>query len=183
MSIAAYLEDDSPPEFIAKLVKKNGKKIQIPNKEASDAVLKELSKESFIVDNILKKTVKKNPQPPFITSKLQQEAIRKLNISAKTTMMLAQQLYEGIDLGPGEPVGLITYMRTDSTRISEESAQEALKLIKENFGPEYALLQPRFFSNKKMFRMPMKQSCPPRFITLLKKLRHIFQKISLPYII
>jgi DNA topoisomerase-1 len=148
-SIAAYLEDDSPPEFIAKLVKKNGKKIQIPNKEASDAVLKELSKESFIVDNILKKTVKKNPQPPFITSKLQQEAIRKLNISAKTTMILAQQLYEGIDLGPGEPVGLITYMRTDSTRISEESAQEALKLIKENFGPEYALLQPRFFSNKK----------------------------------
>lgn len=148
-SITAYLEDDKPPEFTAKLVKKNSKKIQIPDKDASDSVLKELSKESFIVDKILKKTVKKNPSPPFITSKLQQEAIRKLNFSAKITMMVAQQLYEGIDLGPGEPVGLITYMRTDSTRISEEAAKEALKLIKEKFGQEYALLKPRFFQNKK----------------------------------
>ncbi|MCK7504108.1 MAG: DNA topoisomerase [Desulfobacterales bacterium] len=74
---------------------------------------------------VQKKTVRKNPAPPFTTSKLQQESIRKLRFTAKKTMMLAQQLYEGIDLGPGEPVGLITYMRTDSTRIAEVAAAEA----------------------------------------------------------
>ena len=109
----------------------------------------ELSEVEFIVDNVLKKTVKKNPLPPFITSKLQQEAINKLKFSAKKTMTIAQQLYEGIELGPGEPEGLITYMRTDSTRISKESAIDALKLIRKNFGEEYALEKPRFFKNRK----------------------------------
>jgi DNA topoisomerase-1 len=82
------------------------------------------------------KTVRRNPLPPFITSKLQQDAIRKLRFSAKKTMLIAQQLYEGIDLGPGEPVGLITYMRTDSTRISAEAASEALELIRSKFGDD-----------------------------------------------
>jgi DNA topoisomerase IA len=72
----------------------------------------------------------KNPAPPFTTSKLQQEAIRKLRFTAKKTMLIAQQLYEGIDLGPGEPVGLITYMRTDSTRIAAEAAEDALEWIR-----------------------------------------------------
>ena len=73
------------------------------------------------MDKVLKKTVKRNPLPPFTTSKLQQEAIRKLRFSAKKTMLIAQQLYEGIESGGGEPVGLITYMRTDSTRIAAGS--------------------------------------------------------------
>jgi DNA topoisomerase-1 len=148
-SITAHLEGNSPPPFTAKLVKKNGKKIKIPDVKASNVIIEELSEEKFIVEKIQKKTVKRNPSPPFITSKLQQEAIRKLRFSAKKTMMVAQQLYEGIELSPGEPEGLITYMRTDSTRISNEAAMEALKLVREKFGDEYALNKPRFFKNKK----------------------------------
>lgn len=148
-SITAHLEGNSPPPFTAKLVKKNGEKIKIPDEKASNVIIEELSEEKFIVEKIQKKTVKRNPSPPFITSKLQQEAIRKLRFSAKKTMMVAQQLYEGIELSPGEPEGLITYMRTDSTRISNEAAMEALKLVREKFGDEYALNKPRFFKNKK----------------------------------
>ena len=147
-SVTAMLEGDLPPEFSAKLVKKNGKKIKIGNQQEADKVLNDLSGASYIVDDVKKKTVKRNPYPPFITSKLQQEAIRKLRFSAKKTMVVAQQLYEGINLGSGEYVGLITYMRTDSTRIAEEAALEALDLIKEKYGPEYALAKPRSFKNK-----------------------------------
>jgi len=148
-SISAHLESDVPPPFAAKLVKKDREKIKIPHQKAADQILKELNGEKFIVENIQKRTTKKNPLPPFITSKLQQEAIRKLRFSARKTMMVAQQLYEGIDLGPGEPEGLITYMRTDSTRIAAEAATEAQQLILERFGKEYALGKPRFFKNKK----------------------------------
>jgi DNA topoisomerase-1 len=148
-SITAHLESGSPPPFTAKLVKKDGKKITIPNEQNARSILDELSGAAMIVDKVQKKTTKRNPLPPFTTSKLQQEAIRKLRFSARKTMILAQQLYEGIDLGPGEPVGLITYMRTDSTRFSTESAVEAQKLIRETFGNEYALEKPRFFKNPK----------------------------------
>ncbi|MDF1589993.1 MAG: type I DNA topoisomerase [Desulfobacterales bacterium] len=148
-SITAHLEGDVPPPFTAKLVKKGDKKIRIGNGQEADAVLKELADHQLIVDRVLKKTVKRNPLPPFTTSKLQQESIRKLGFTAKKTMVIAQQLYEGIDLGPGEPVGLITYMRTDSTRIAAEAAQEALKLIRKRFGAEYVMDKPRFFKNRK----------------------------------
>ena len=148
-SITALLEGTSPPPFTAKLVKKNGKKIKIPNEKTSADILNELKNQKFSVEKILKKTKKRDPLPPFITSKLQQEAIRRHRFSAKKTMLLAQQLYEGIDLGPGDPEGLITYMRTDSTRISREAAEEALKLVRERFGKEYALDKPRFFKNRK----------------------------------
>ncbi len=148
-SITAHLESTGPPPFTAKLVKKDGKKIKIPDEKTSASILDELSGGSFVVAKVQKKTVKKNPLPPFITSKLQQEAIRKLRFSARKTMLVAQQLYEGIDLGPGEPVGLITYMRTDSTRIAKEAANEALLLIRERFGETYALDKPRFFKNRK----------------------------------
>ena len=147
-SITANLEGSTPPAFAAKLVRKNGEKIEIPNEAIATGILKDLETAAFVVDKIVKRTKRRNPLPPFITSKLQQEAIRKLRFSAKKTMMVAQQLYEGIDLGPGEPVGLITYMRTDSTRIAEEAAQEALKLIDEQFGSAYRLDKPRFFKNK-----------------------------------
>jgi DNA topoisomerase-1 len=148
-SITAHLRSDTPPPFAAKLVKKDSEKIKIPHKEAAERILKDLDSEKFIVEKIQKRTTRKNPLPPFITSKLQQEAIRKLRFSARKTMVVAQQLYEGIDLGPGEPEGLITYMRTDSTRISAEAAAEAQQLILERFGKEYALEKPRFFKNKK----------------------------------
>ncbi len=148
-SITAHLESDAPPPFTAKLVKKEGKKIKMPDEKTTHKILKELDGEKFRVEKIQKKTVKKNPLPPFTTSKLQQEAIRKLRFSARKTMIIAQQLYEGIDLGPGEPVGLITYMRTDSTRIAAEAAVEAQQLILDRFGKDYALDQPRYFKNKK----------------------------------
>ena len=148
-SITAHLEGESPPPFTAKLAKKDDTKIEIPNEEKATAILADLEDEEFIVKKIVKKTTRKNPLPPFTTSKLQQDAIRKLRFSAKKTMLIAQQLYEGIELGPGEPVGLITYMRTDSTRIAKEAADEALELIREKFGEAYALQQPRFFKNRK----------------------------------
>jgi DNA topoisomerase-1 len=148
-SIKAHLEADTPPSFSAKLVKKKNEKIKIPNEKIASQIINEISKEQFIVEKIQRKTIKRNPLPPFTTSKLQQESIRKLRFSAKKTMIIAQQLYEGIELGPGEPVGLITYMRTDSTRIAKEAANEALNLIQQRFGKNYALDQPRFFRNKK----------------------------------
>ncbi len=148
-SITAHLENGAPPPFTAKLVKKEGEKIKIPDEKASNAIVNALSGDKFTVEKVQKKTTKRNPFPPFITSKLQQEAIRKLRFSAKKTMLVAQQLYEGIDIGPGEPEGLITYMRTDSTRISKEAAIEALKLVREKFGEKYVLEKPRFFKNRK----------------------------------
>ena len=148
-SITAHLEGESPPPFLAKLAKKSDAKIDIPNEERANSILAQLKGEDFVVKKITEKTVRKNPLPPFTTSKLQQDAIRKLRFSAKKTMLIAQQLYEGIELGPGEPVGLITYMRTDSTRIAGEAANEALKVIREKFGEAYALDKPRFFKNRK----------------------------------
>jgi DNA topoisomerase-1 len=148
-SITAHLEADSPPPFAAKLVKRGKDKLAIPDETAAQHILSVLQGEAFRVEKVQKRTVKKNPAPPFTTSKLQQESIRKLRFTAKKTMMLAQQLYEGIDLGPGEPVGLITYMRTDSTRIAETAAVEAQELIVERFGRDYALDRPRVFKNSK----------------------------------
>jgi len=148
-SITAHLEGNTPPPFTAKLVKKEGRKINIPDEAAAAAILEALADHKFVVDKIQKKTNRRNPLPPFTTSKLQQESIRRLRFTAKKTMMIAQQLYEGIELGPGEPVGLITYMRTDSTRIAREAAVEALELIRQDYGEKYVLDKPRFFKNKK----------------------------------
>ncbi len=154
-SITAHLEGDAPPAFVAKLgrkvvpERKTGKKIRIPDEAAAQVILNELSGEQPIVGKVAKKTTKRNPLPPFTTSKLQQEAIRKLRLSAKKTMLVAQQLYEGIELASGEREGLITYMRTDSTRISKEAAAEAIQLIEERFGEAYTLKKPRFFKNQK----------------------------------
>jgi DNA topoisomerase-1 len=148
-SITAHLEGESPPPFMAKLAKKDDTKIDISNEKEAHSILAQLEGETFAVKKITEKTVRKNPLPPFTTSKLQQEAIRKLRFSAKKTMLIAQQLYEGIELGPGEPVGLITYMRTDSTRIAGEAAEEALTVIREKFGTEFALDKPRYFKNRK----------------------------------
>jgi DNA topoisomerase-1 len=147
-SITADLKGSQPPAFAAKLVRKNGEKIQIPDESAASAIVRDLEASRFVLDKIVKRTTRRNPLPPFITSKLQQEAIRKLRFSAKKTMVVAQQLYEGIDLGPGEPVGLITYMRTDSTRVADEAAREALALIDQRFGSDYSIGKPRVFKNK-----------------------------------
>jgi DNA topoisomerase-1 len=148
-SITAHLTVGGSPPFPAKLVKKGREKLAIPDEAAARSILADLDGRAFVVDKVQMKTVRKNPPPPFTTSKLQQEAIRRLRFTAKKTMMIAQQLYEGIDLGPGEPVGLITYMRTDSTRIADVAAAEARELILDRFGSDYALDRPRQFRNSK----------------------------------
>jgi len=148
-SLTAQLEGDTPPPFLAKLIKKHDKKLRIPDEKAAQAVLKELEEANFRVEKVVQKTQRRNPYPPFTTSKLQQEAIRRLGFSARKTMVVAQQLYEGLELGPGEPIGLITYMRTDSTRLAEEAIHEARHLIKDEFGTEYLPPQPRVFKNRK----------------------------------
>ncbi|MDM5189538.1 type I DNA topoisomerase [Bacillus sp. DX4.1] len=115
----------------------NGEKVQLTNEEQVNDIIEKMKDNAFSVENVTKKERKRNPALPFTTSSLQQEAARKLNMRAKKTMMLAQQLYEGIDIGKQGTVGLITYMRTDSTRISETAQGEARSYITEAFGSDY----------------------------------------------
>ncbi len=147
-TITADLLAKDPPPFNAALVKINDKKTKITNEAQAMGVLADIEAADFVVEQIKKKTIKKNPQPPFITSKLQQDAINRLRFSAKKTMVVAQQLYEGVEIDTGGPEGLITYMRTDSIRIAPEAAQEALEYIVNEHGKAYALDQPRIFKNK-----------------------------------
>ncbi len=148
-SITARFTGENPPSFSAKLVRKSGKKFKMKCKADADAVLSDLENAAAAVKKVAKKTVKRNPYPPFTTSKLQQDAIRKLRFSARKTMMVAQELYEGVETPSGETVGLITYMRTDSTRIAAEAAHAAADLIRSRFGADHALDKPRFFKNRK----------------------------------
>ncbi|AFU14478.1 DNA topoisomerase 1 [Bacillus thuringiensis MC28] len=115
----------------------DGEKVQLTNETQVNEIIEQMKDNAFSVENVTRKERKRNPALPFTTSSLQQEAARKLNMRAKKTMMLAQQLYEGIDLGKQGTVGLITYMRTDSTRISETAQTEARTYITEAYGAEY----------------------------------------------
>jgi len=149
-SIEASLSPDGEAKaFIAKLFSKNGDKVIIPDKASADGILKEIDSKDFVVTKIVKKEQKRNPSPPFITSTLQQESYRKLGFSTKKTMVLAQQLYEGIELDKGTATGLITYMRTDSTRIAKEAQDEARALIARDFGPNYVPKEPKIYKAKK----------------------------------
>lgn len=137
-------------EFEAKLNAINGKtvdKLEIKNKEHSDKILNDLNKSVYEISEIEKKAAKKNPPAPFITSTLQQEANHRLGFSAKQTMMLAQQLYEGVNIGTQGQVGLITYMRTDSVNLAEKFLSEANQYITEKFGKEYTS-GPRVYKGK-----------------------------------
>jgi DNA topoisomerase-1 len=131
--------DGIAPEFPAKLARINGEKASIPSQQEADRILAELAplQGEFRVATLTRKEKRRNPVPPFTTSKLQQEAARKLRFGAKKTMQVAQQLYEGIEVGDEGAVGLITYMRTDSTRISAEAQAEARKLIAQRYGVEF----------------------------------------------
>lgn len=135
-------------KFQAKLVKKDGKKILISSKSEMDAILEELQGKAFQVSDVRTKEKKRQPAPPFITSSLQQEAHRKLSFSPKRTMLLAQQLYEGLDLGKEGTVGLITYMRTDSVKIAETAQMEAKEWILSHYGNEFYPPEPRQFVSK-----------------------------------
>lgn len=118
------------------------KKNDLGNREDVDKVLAQIAGKPFTVQSVKKTQRRKNPAPPFITSSLQQEASRKLNLTPKRTMMLAQQLYEGVELREEGSVGLITYMRTDSLRISEEALAAAGEVIRSRYGEKYYPGQP-----------------------------------------
>jgi DNA topoisomerase-1 len=148
-SIEADLSTDGDKTFTSKLLSKDGEKVVIPNKEAADGILNELSGKDFVISKIVKKEQRRHPSPPFITSTLQQESYRKLGYSTKKTMVIAQQLYEGIELEEGTTTGLISYMRTDSTRIAKEAQDGARALIERDFGPNYVPKEPRIYKAKK----------------------------------
>ena len=144
-NLTARLAGPVPPEFEAKLLKRDGVNVKIGSKEESDAALADLRKAAWVVGSVTTKERKKGAVPPFITSKLQQAA----RFPVKKTMMIAQQLYEGIEL-PGEgAVGLITYMRTDSTRVSEQALTEVREFIGTRYGAEYLPEKPIFYRAKK----------------------------------
>ena len=134
-------------KFTAKLIECEGKKITVENKEQADAVIEELKAGSFDVKSIIKKERSRKPFAPFTTSSLQQDASNKINFAPKKTMMVAQQLYEGIEIKGHGTVGLVTYIRTDSVRISEEARKAAYAYIEDKFGKEYTANN--VYSNKK----------------------------------
>ncbi|NQU07082.1 MAG: type I DNA topoisomerase, partial [Candidatus Abyssubacteria bacterium] len=136
-SIRVLLEKEGYAPFEALLAKIEGKKAEIPDKESAERISKELKKASYAVGNVETKEVRRRPYAPFITSTLQQEASRKLRKRPARTMRLAQDLYEGVEI-PGEgSVALITYMRTDSVRISKEAQNAALEYIRKKYGKEF----------------------------------------------
>jgi DNA topoisomerase I len=148
-SITAQLEGSHPPAFDARLIEFQGQAAKLSNEKKTKEVLKQIRNTAYSIKYIEKKDRKRNPLPPFITSRLQQDASRKLRFSAKKTIMIAQQLYEGIELGQAGPVGLITYMRTDSTRLSQEATDETRHFIHTHFGEDYVPAKPRIYPNKK----------------------------------
>jgi len=149
-TITAELEHPSkPPPFKAKLSKKGDQKVEIRTEDEARAILKELQALKFVVHGVKKKERRRTPAPPFITSTLQQEASKRLRFSVKRTMVLAQQLYEGVALGELGHRGLITYMRTDSVRVAPEAIEAARNLIRELFGPEYLPSKPHPFKSRK----------------------------------
>ena len=148
-TISVKLEGNNPPPFTAKLDKISNRKAKVENEEQAAAIVAILQKAEHSVTAVDKKERKRYPSPPFITSTLQQDANRKLRFTAKRTMGLAQKLYEGIELGDKGPVGLITYMRTDSTRINNEALAEVRAFIKKDHGPDLLPPKPVFYKTSK----------------------------------
>src|SRR5512139_361462 len=148
-SLTALLEGAVPPQFEAKLIKKDEEKLRIKDNDEVRHILAALEGKPYRVSRVEKKERRRNPVPPFTTSKLQQEAGRKLGFTAKRTMGIAQSLYEGVDLGKEGAVGLITYMRTDSTRVGAEAQQEARELIAKKYGKDYLPDSPPAYKSAK----------------------------------
>ncbi len=148
-TLAACLEGKELPRFEARLVKYQKKDLKPRNVSEMEGILDNLEDAAFRVAKVEKKPQRRNPAPPFITSTLQMEANRKLRFSPANTMRLAQRLYEGMDLGEEGPVGLITYMRTDSTRVSKDALDAVRQFIKQVFGPKYLPKAPHRYKSPK----------------------------------
>lgn len=145
---ASLLTDTAAKPFIAKFYGQNGKKMELRTKEETDAVLANLKNADYVVESVKKSVRQKSPAPPFTTSTMQQEASRRLGFQARRTMKAAQELYEGVDVEGLGAVGLITYMRTDSLRISDEAKQAAAAYIEKTYGREFVPQTPRVYKSR-----------------------------------
>ncbi|MDX1980966.1 MAG: type I DNA topoisomerase [Bryobacteraceae bacterium] len=148
-TIDVSLSAQKPPVLKTRLVKKDGANLEISNQAVADAVVAAVDGVPYIVESVGTKEKRRNPVPPFITSTLQQEAARKLRFSVKRTMMLAQRLYEGVELGAEGLTGLITYMRTDSTRVSDDALAEVREFVGKRYGANYLPASPIIYKTKK----------------------------------
>ncbi|HEY6339268.1 MAG TPA: type I DNA topoisomerase [Candidatus Sulfotelmatobacter sp.] len=148
-TIDANLAATKPPAFDARFLGKGEEKIEVTNGEDAEKIRIALEKADWVVRSVDKKERRRNAAPPFTTSKLQQDSSRKLRFSVKRTMMIAQRLYEGVELGEEGSVGLITYMRTDSTRVAPEAIQEVRDYIGNEYGPTYLPESPNTYKEKK----------------------------------
>lgn len=148
-SITAFLKTHADDvEFSAKLLSKSGKKTEIKNVDEAKAILRDLEGQEYQVVKVLERERKRNPAPPFTTSTLQQEASRKLGFGARKTMQIAQQLYEGLEIGSEGNVGLVTYIRTDSVRVAAEAESLARSFIRDVYGKDYVPEKPRRYKKK-----------------------------------
>jgi len=148
-TIGVNLEGKNPPPFDARLAKFLGKDLEISDQATADRIAGEIKAANLVVESVTTKEKRKHPVPPFITSKLQQEAVRKLRFTAKKTMTIAQRLYEGLEIGEEGSVGLITYMRTDSTRVAEGALAAVREHISKTFGKDYLPPEPIRYKSKK----------------------------------
>jgi DNA topoisomerase-1 len=148
-TIHAMLDAGQPPLFEAKLFKHNGEDIEVKNQEAADKIVAAVSRAKWQVASVTQREKKRNPPPPFTTSKLQQASYNRLRYSAKNTMRVAQGLYEGVELGDEGSVALITYMRTDSVHVSQDALAQVRELIPEKFGSAYLPERPNYYKSKK----------------------------------
>ncbi len=148
-TIDAHLAGPKPPAFDARFLGKGEEKIEVTNGEDAEKIRLALEKADWVVRSAEKKERRRNPTPPFTTSKLQQDSSRKLRFSVKRTMMIAQRLYEGIELGEEGLVGLITYMRTDSTRVSPDAIAELREYVTKEYGANYLPESPNTYKEKK----------------------------------
>lgn len=148
--IAVDLKKEGYAQIVTAMLEKiDGKKAEILDKSSADDIVSALEKGRYTVDKLTTRQVKRKPGPPLITSTMQQDAFNKLRFNANRTMMLAQQLYEGIDVGEGETTGLITYMRTDSVNISQDALSKLRAHISRNFGEKYLPAKPNVYKSKK----------------------------------
>jgi DNA topoisomerase-1 len=147
-SITSEFQKQGDGSIHTKLAKIGGRDPEIPDEASARGILERLARNEYRITDIQQREINRNPPAPFITSTLQQEASNRLRFGAKRTMMVAQELYEGIDLGEEGAVGLITYMRTDSTRSSNEAITEVRNLIGQTYGPEFVPASPRQFKAK-----------------------------------
>jgi DNA topoisomerase-1 len=148
-TIDAHLAANKPPAFDARFLGKGEEKIEVTNGEDAEKIRLALEQANWLVRSVDKKERRRNAAPPFTTSKLQQDSSRKLRFSVKRTMMIAQRLYEGVELGEEGQVGLITYMRTDSTRVAPEAIQEVREYVGKEYGAAYLPETPNTYKEKK----------------------------------